>query len=141
MTPTPSGPTQLTLRAISWQWDWCPYQDVPCVMGVCPYEIGPGTHGKNEITLHMGCTYVLTLHNGDPVGGDQTFPHEMDGNPGIGLLDTILPPGSTASPMTLTIPTGDPYDISFACKNSACANGGPPETTHELMVGTIHIVP
>jgi hypothetical protein len=90
----------------------------------------------------MGCTYSLTLYNGDPVGGDQTFPHELNGNPGIGLPDAILPPGSTfPGPVTLTIPTSDPYDIQFACKNGACANGGPPENTHELMLGTIHIVP
>ena len=141
-TPMPSGPTQITLRAISWQWDFCPYQGLPCAVGTCPYEIGPGTHGKNEITLHMGCTYSLTLYNGDPVGGDQTFPHELNGHPEIGLPDTILPPGyQVPNPITLTIPTGDSFDISFACKNGACANGGPPETTHELMLGTIHIVP
>jgi PKD repeat protein len=140
-TPGPTGPTLLTLRALSWQWDWCPYQGLPCTAGVCPYEIGPGTHGKNEITLHMGCTYQLTLYNADPVGGDQIYPHEMNAHLDIGLPDTTIPIGTTMPPITLTIPTGDSYDISFSCKNNACANGGPPETTHELMTGVIHIVP
>ena len=145
-TPMPSGPTQITLRAISWQWDFCPSSDqgtpgLTCTMGTCPYEIGAGTHGKNEITLHEGCSYELTLYNGDPVGGDQTQPHKINGHPEIGLPATTLQLGQIMPPITITIPAGVP-DVDFNCTNSGCTPpGGDPGATHEMMLGTIHVAP
>ncbi len=143
VTPTP-GQTQLVLRATSWQWDWCPAQ-LPCTPGICPYAVGPGTRGNNEITLHMGCSYTLTMYNGDSDTGDQTQPHETNSpsGPNIGFPAYVVMPPGVINPTTfnLTVPTGSPADISFSCFNSGCANGGPPESTHELMTGVIHIAP
>jgi len=146
ITPTP-GITQLTLQASSWQWDWC-LVSAPCHSGTCPFEIGspvPGMPGRNGITLHMGCTYQLTVLNGDSPFGDQTQPHETNSpsNNNIGFpANDILPPGYTdPTTYTLAIPSGAPYDINFSCFNSSCANGGPPENTHERMLGVIHIAP
>jgi len=146
-TPMPTGPTSITLRSISWQWDFCPLSDqgdplLACTMGACPYEIGPGTHGKNEITLHEGCSYQLTLYNGDPVGGDQTQPHKINGHPEIGLPATTLQVSEILPPITITIPAGGVPDVDFNCTNSGCTPpGGDPGTTHEMMLGTIHIAP
>jgi len=146
-TPMPTGPTSITLRSISWQWDFCPSSDqgiplLACTMGACPYEIGPGTHGKNEITLHEGCSYQLTLYNGDPVGGDQTQPHKINGHPEIGLPATTIQMSEILPPITITIPAGGVPDVDFNCTNSGCTPpGGDPGATHEVMLGTIHIAP
>jgi PKD repeat protein len=138
-TPTPSGPTQLGLRVLSWQWDWCAV-DVPCQAGSCAYKVedpDPMGLGDNGITLHEGCTYQLTIHNGDPPGGDQTQPHEMDGGlVAIGVPDTIISPGQTVT-YTVTIPTTGSADFGFSCKNTSCGD----TVHHEGMLGVVHIVP
>ena len=88
----------------------------------------------------MGCTYDLTLFNGDSLYGDQQNPHEMNAHPEIGMPDvSLFPQGESHT--VLTIPTGTAFDVPFACKNGSCANGGPPETTHETMLGIVHVVP
>jgi PKD repeat protein len=137
-TPTPSGPTQLGLRVLSWQWDWCAV-DAPCQAGNCGYQVGnpdPDGAGQNGITLHEGCTYQLTIYNGDDPDVVQQF-HEMDGGlVAIGVPDTIISPGQTVL-YTFTIPTTGPADFGFSCKNTAC--GDPAH--HEQMLGVIHIVP
>jgi PKD repeat protein len=143
-TPTPSGPTQLGLRVLSWQWDWCTV-DVPCQVGSCPghspsYVVenpDPMGHGNNGITLYEGCTYQLTIHNGDAIGGDQTQPHELDtGLVAIGVPDTIIDQGQTVV-YTITIPTGPSQDLDFSCKNTSCGNSD----QHEGMLGIVHVLP
>jgi PKD repeat protein len=142
-TPTPSGPAQLGLRVESWEWSWCS-AGAPCQPGNCAYAVGnpnPSGNGQNGITLHEGCTYQLTIYNTDPPGGDQTQPHELDsGLAAIGVPDTSLLPGQIAT-YTITIPTSGTADYGFSCKNNSCSDGGPPETTHEKMLGVVHVVP
>ena len=144
LTLTPSGPTQLGLRVLSYQWDWCAV-DVPCQVGSCPghnppYIVqnpDPTGNGANGITLYQGCTYQLTIHNGDAPGGDQTQPHEINtGLVGLGVPDTVLFPGQTAT-FTITIPAIGPTDLSFSCKNTSC---GVP-ANHEAMLGVVHVRP
>ncbi len=146
-TPTPLGPTQLGLRVLSWQWDWCAI-DQPCLAGSCPghtpaWQVenpDPLGRGQNGITLYEGCTYQITIHNTDDPG-QQTQPHELDaGLVAIGVPDTIIYPGQVIT-YTVTIPTSGTADYGFSCKNSSCSGGGPPETTHEKMLGVIHIAP
>lgn len=141
-TPTPSptpGVTQLGLRVLSWQWDWCAV-DVPCQPGNCAYTVGnpdPMGLGQNGIQLHEGCTYKVTIHNGDDPGGDQTQPHELDsGLLALGIPDTVLYPGQTVT-YTFTVPTSGAGDFDFSCKNTSC---GDPQH-HEGMLGIIHVVP
>ena len=143
-TPTPLGPTQLGLRVLSWQWDWCSV-DVPCQIGSCPghspsYVVenpDPMGHGNNGITLYEGCTYQITIHNGDAIGGDQTQPHELDtGLQAIGVPDTIIYQGQTVT-YTITIPTLPPQDLDFSCKNTSCGNSN----QHEGMLGIVHVQP
>ncbi len=139
-TPTPSGPTLLTLRATSWQWDWCPSADqgfLPCQAGACPYEIdtGAGVHGV--ITLHRGCSYQVTLYNTD---SDEFAPyHQLNAHPEIGVSNPIqIPLGKVLSPpITITIPAGGIPDVSFSCLNTSCGNS----QQHEGMLGLIHIAP
>jgi PKD repeat protein len=151
-TPTPSGPTMLTLRATSWQWTWCPSADqgipgLACTPGVCPYEIeahsvvnGVSCNGC-VIHMHEGCSYQVLLYNGDPIGGEQTYGHAINSHPDVGIPATALPVGYIMpAPITVTIPAGT-VDQDFNCTNSACADGGPPESTHERMLGTIKVDP
>ena len=139
LTPTPSGPTQLGLRVLSWEWDWCTAV-APCQQGNCPFEVGepnPMGLGANGITLHEGCTYQLTIHNADAPGGDQMQPHELDtGLAAIGVPDTPIYPGQTVS-YTVTIPTSGTADLTFSCKNTSCGN----TDQHEGMLGAVHIRP
>jgi PKD repeat protein len=148
ITPTP-GPTQLTLRASSYSWAWCPSGDqyfLPCSAGACPYSIEPssvvGDQSCNGCVIHLqaGCSYQLTIYNGDPIGGEQTFPHNLPARLPYWPAET-LNVGVILDPITLDIPAGAPFDISFACANSGCANGSPPELTHERMVGLVHVDP
>jgi PKD repeat protein len=139
-TPTPSGPTILTLRATSWQWDWCPSADqgfLPCQAGACLSAIdhGAGVHGV--ITLHQGCSYQLTLYNGD--SGEFAPFHAINGQPLINLPPTQIPMGQVLPPITITIPAGGvPQDIvKFNCTNTSCGNS----EQHEGMLGIIHVVP
>ena len=137
-TATPSGPTQLTLRATSWQWDWCPSADqgfLPCQAGACPYEIDTSQHGV--ITLHQGCSYQVTLYNGD--SGEFAPFHQLNAHPEIGLPNPIsIPMGQILSPpVTLTIPAGGLPDVNFSCLNTSCGNA----QQHEGMLGLIHVVP
>ena len=142
-TATPSGPTQLGLRVLSWQWDWCSV-DAPCQPGNCAYRVekplpvpDPKYPSDNGITLHEGCTYQLTIYNGDPPGGDQTQPHELDsGLVGIGAPDTVIYPGQTVTYM-VTVPSSGSTDLDFSCKNTSCGNS----MQHEGMLGVVHIVP
>ncbi len=154
-TPTPAptpGITQITLRAQSWQWNWCFAADQsihPCVAGACAYEIEqtsvvgqpPNTFTchKCVIHLHEGCSYNLTLYNGDPPDGEPSSAHAVSDNPAIGLPATTVSPGQQFTYL-LTIPPGAP-EQDFHCTNDSCAQGGPPETTHELMLGKILIDP
>ena len=135
VTPTP-GPTILTLRATSWQWDWCPSADqgyLPCQSGVCPYTIDTSTHGV--ISLQTGCTYQLTLYNGD--SGEFAPYHTLNAHPEIGIPNPInIPMGQILNPITLTINVG-PSDVTFSCNNTSCGNA----EQHEGMVGTIHVTP
>jgi PKD repeat protein len=138
-TATPSGPTILTLRATSWQWDWCPSGDqyfLPCSAGACPYEIDPDPHVHGVITLHTGCSYQLTLYNTDPA---ESAPyHQLNAHPEIGIASPInIPLGVTLAPITITIPASGVPDVSFNCNNTSC--GTPSQ--HENMLGTIHIAP
>jgi PKD repeat protein len=137
-TPTPSGPAQLTLRATSWQWDWCPSSDqgfLPCRAGSCPYEIEPDpAHGI--ITLHQGCSYQITLYNGD--SGEFAPYHEINAHPEIGLPAEILPIGQILTPpIIITIPAGGVPDVNFNCMNTSCGNS----QQHEGMLGIIRVVP
>ncbi len=141
-TPTPLGPTQLGLRVLSWQWDWCAV-DQPCQAGSCPghnppYIVenpDPMGAGQNGITLYEGCTYQLTIHNSDDPSQQQQ-PHELDtGLQAIGVPETIIYPGETKT-FTVTIPTSS-ADLGFSCLNTAC--GDAPH--HEQMLGIVHIVP
>lgn len=149
ITPTP-GPTQITLRASSYSWAWCPSGDqyfLPCVAGACPYEIEATSVVAGQpcnscvIHLHAGCSYSLTIYNGDSPGGEQTQPHNLPARDQIGLPAETLAVGVILSPITLSIPAGAPFDVSFSCTNSGCANGSPPELTHEHMVGLVHVDP
>jgi PKD repeat protein len=138
-TPTPTpGPTVITLRVLSYQWDWCAV-DIPCQQGICPYEIGPKDPlgaGQNGITLHEGCTYKLIMYNADSVGEGHN--HEMNGRPEIGVPDTVMAPGYVSSPpLDITIPTGGVTELPFNCKNTSCGN----PSQHEGMTGIIHIAP
>jgi len=134
-TTTPAGPALITLRVISWQWDWCAI-DWPCPPG--PYAIGPRDPaglGANGITLHQGQTYTLQMYNADSAGGEFQ-PHEMNGVPELGIPDLVLNTGEAANPITLTI-TAPVGDYLFQCKNTSC--GDP--THHEGMLGVIHVIP
>lgn len=137
-TPTPLGPTQLGLRVLSNQWDWCSV-DQPCQAGSCAYTIGspaPGGAGQNGIFLHEGCTYQLTIHNTDDPSQQQQ-PHELDGGLlAIGVPDTVLYPGDVKT-FTVTIPM-TAGDLGFTCKNNSCSAD---PAKHEQMLGVIHIQP
>jgi PKD repeat protein len=137
-TPTPSGPTQLTLRVISWQWDWCPSADqgfLPCTPGNCAYQIDPDQDVHGVITLHQGCSYQVTLYNGD--SGEFAPFHQLDAHPSIGISSPItIPMGAILAPITLTMPNVT-QDVGFSCLNTSCGTS----QQHEGMLGEIHIVP
>jgi PKD repeat protein len=135
-TPTPSGPTMVTLRATSWQWDWCPSADqgfLPCQAGACPYTVDESAHGV--ISLQAGCTYQVTLYNTDP---DEFAPyHTLNAHPEIGIPSPInIPMGQVLPAITVTtnVPPGD---ITFSCNNTSCGTSG----QHEGMLGLIHVTP
>ncbi len=138
-TATPSGPTLLTLRATSWQWDWCPSADQgfrPCSAGACPYEIDPNHSVHGVITLHQGCSYQVTLYNGD--SGEFAPYHQLNAHPEIGLPNPIqIPLGQTLPPVTITIPAGGIPDVNFSCLNTSCGTA----QQHEGMLGLIHVAP
>ncbi len=151
-TQTPSGPTTITLRSLSWGWSFCPPADqgfMPCTPGICSYTIEdtstlgipPNTFQCHNcvIHLHEGCTYNLNMYNADPPLGEPSSMHAISDNSAIGLPATPLNPGETAS-FVLNIPVGAP-EQDFHCTNDSCAQGGPPETTHEKMLGKIIIDP
>ena len=135
-TVTPSGPTMLTLRATSWQWDWCPSADqgfLPCQAGACPYTIDSSTHGV--ITLQAGCSYQVTLYNTD--SGEFAPYHTLNAHPEIGIANPInIPMGQQLPPITVTtnVPPGD---ITFSCNNTSCGTS----EQHEGMLGLIHVAP
>lgn len=131
-TPTRGGPLVVTLRAITFQWDWCPPADqgtYPCTPGVCPAG-GCGPVGSGEMTLHVGQTYQVLVYDGDLV--DFTSEHGFPGVSAIGLQGGLLPQGALLPPQTITPRTVGDY--RFSCTNYCGVN-------HDLMVGTVHVVP
>ena len=157
-TPTPTpGITQITLRASSWAWNWCKGSDQtnpglphcnilpdacsPTIEDSSIVGEPPNTFScvKCVIHLHEGCSYNLVLYNADPPLGEPSSAHAVSDNSQIGLPATTVAPGQQAT-FNLTIPTGG-GEQDFHCTNDSCAQGGPPETTHEKMLGKILIDP
>jgi len=132
-TPTPTRrPLAITLRAITFQWDWCPAADqgtYPCTPGVCPPS-GCGPGGSGEITLHVGQTYQVLVYDGDLI--DFTSEHGFPGVSAIGLQGGLLPQGAVLPRQTIMPQTAGDY--RFSCTNYCGVN-------HDLMVGTVHVVP
>jgi PKD repeat protein len=132
-TPTPPGPIQITLRAITFQWDFCPASDqgyLPCTPGICPAECGGS--GSGEITLHAGNTYRLLIYDGDTAEFGSF--HQMPNIPALGIVGGSLPTGAALPAQTISITSGMIGDHPYNCTN-VCGVG------HDDMVGVIHVVP
>jgi hypothetical protein len=131
--PTPAGPIQITLRAITFQWDFCPASDqgfLPCTPGICPADCGPS--GSGEITLRVGQTYNLLIYDGD--GPEFSSSHQMPGIPALGIVGGPLAAGASLPGQTIMITPGMVGNYPYNCTN-VCGVG------HDDMVGVIHVVP
>src|SRR5262249_50564978 len=104
MTPTPAPPF-IALRAIQWQWNFCPTSDGFACPAVCPARCG------HEITLRVGQTYQIWAYNGDDP--DVIESHSLSSITALGLFGGDLPNGGSLPVQEITPMT--PGDYSFNC--------------------------
>ena len=125
ITPTPLPPF-VALRAIQWQWSFCPSSDGYACPEVCPAPCG------REITLRVGQTYRIWVYNGDDP--DVIDSHSLSTISGVGLVGGDLPPGGSLPVQWITPMT--PGNFAFNCTTFCGSQVG-----HDGMTGVIHVVP
>lgn len=132
-TRTPAG-VVITLRAVSWQWDWYGPPSTP-ISATSPWP------GLNTITLKKGTTYELHIYNGGPVPPPGVNPHLFSGIPALGLpavqLVSLDDGGSEVVYVFTPQATGSYF---FNCADTLCSDGNI-ANQHDHMNAWINVVP